>query len=1379
MADRQRLNLIFAHQEWLGFVQPVGLVFSPTVLVDAQVVPDRNISGRQREFLDVLLEDRNSATSHWRAPDLRRVFVNFLGWEDGDLVDAVEHNEALEIALPELQVVLSPTWVVPAGDGTEKPWTMLVRLEEDGADLDQPPDNGDGWNATLHARFERLLRETDVPIGLLCTNERIRLVYAPRGESSGHLSFAFSQMALPAGRPILASFDMLLSAEAFFGAPVEARLPALLKKSREAQAEVSTRLSRQVLAALHELLRGFVSADARGGTVTELARRDPEHLYGGLITTLMRLVFVLYAEDRGLMPDHPVYQQHYSLGGLFARLRSDAAAWPDTMDQRFGAWAQLLSLFRLIYGGGRHAGLSFVARRGTLFDPDRFPFLEGRQPYKKHVHPMLYDLGVRDTPRSLEVRDVEPMPYYTFDVESAGFTSSKKMPPDSPDIPIIQGDEPERAPALPMVSDATIWKVLQSLMILDGERLSYRTLDVEQIGSVYEAIMGFRVELTTGRSIAFASPKRSGAAVVVDLDNLLTLEGGKRAKALQDATDRKLTSKTAAALRSASTVADIVNALDKTVDRDVTPDMVPAGTPVLQPTDERRRSGSHYTPRSLTEPIVSEALRPILERLGARARPEDILDLKVLDPATGSGAFLVEVCRQLSARLMEAWNIHGGPTNLPADEDELLHARRLVAQRCLYGVDRNPMAIDLARLSLWLVTLAKDHEFTFIDHALRSGDSLVGLTRKQIEGFHWDAGAPRFQLGTETIEVRRHVERVAELRQHIRELGDGASEHELREFLNAADLELVNVRRVAALLLTAFFEDEKPKGREANRLGYTNLLLQEGQPETDAQVEPKLSITPFHWELEFPEVFERENPGFDAVVGNPPFAGKNTIAAANVTGYPNWLKQLHTESHGNSDLVAHFFRRAFSLLREGGTFGLIATNTIGQGDTRSTGLRWICNHGGHIYHCRRRLKWPGEAAVVVSVVHAAKGAYSGQRFLDGLKVNTISAFLFHMGSHDDPERLETNTGKSFQGSIILGMGFTFDDTDKKGVATPLTGMERLIEQNLHNREVIFPYIGGEEVNTSPTHAYHRYVINFRDWPQRRADLGETWRDANDITRRDWLRDGIVALDYPEPVAADWPELLRLVEERVKPARIHLTTNAIGRKRAKFWWQFGSLAKELYVSIEGLDQVLVINCGATPHMAFALLPSTTVFANTLAVFAFEACAAFCTLQSRTHEIWARFFGSSLEDRLRYTPSDCFETFPFPENWETHPVLETAGEVYYNYRAALMLEKNEGMTKTYNRFHNPDEHNPRIAELRELHAAMDCAVLDAYGWTDISTDCEFLLDYEIDEESWGNRNKPWRYRWPDRVRDEVLARLLALNAERAAEERRAKSRDCISS
>ena len=505
------------------------------------------------------------------------------------------------------------------------------------------------------------------------------------------------------------------------------------------------------------------------------------------------------------------------------------------MDQRFGAWAQLLALFRLIHGGGGHAGsLSSRAR-------------------------------VRCSTRT----------GFRFS-KDAGRTATRRFPWSL------------TRPSGMCCGLSWCW---------DGERLSYRTLDVEQIGSVYEAVMGFRVELTTGRSIAVASPKRTGAAVIVDLDSVLELEGGKRAKSIQDRTDRKLTGNVAAALRDASTVEDIVAAFDRAVDRDATPDIVPGGTPVLQPTDERRRSGSHYTPRSLTEPIVSEALRLVFKRLG---RTLDRMTSSISRFSTrrrGRAPFWSR--RAVSSRrgLVEAWSMHGGPPELPADEDELLHAQRLVAQRCLYGVDKNPMAIDLARLSLWLVTLARDHEFTFIDHALRHGDSLAGLTRNQIEGFHWDAEAPRFQLGTETMEVQRQLARVSELRQLIRELGDEAPEHELRELLEEADRELRNVRRVGDLILAAFFEGAKPKERESRRLSYASLLLEiSGQGESARGDAPAPPLTAFHWEFEFPEVFERENPGFDAVVGNPPFAGKNTIAAAHPAAYPDWLKQVHSES---------------------------------------------------------------------------------------------------------------------------------------------------------------------------------------------------------------------------------------------------------------------------------------------------------------------------------------------------------------------------------------------------------------------------------------------------------------------------------------------------
>ena len=1281
MLDRARQSIIFAHQEWLGFVQPVGLVVAPTVMVEAQVVPDRNIVPRHREFSALLEVNGSGATMRHRAPDLKRIFLDWLGWETGDLVDADEHRDELERALPELQVVLSATWAVPSQVTSSPPWMMLIRVEDDGSDLDKPPGE-DGWNASLHSRFERLLRETGIPIGLLCNDRCIRLIYAPPGESSGHISFDFSDMALPAGRPILAAFQMLLSEYALFSGPADRALPTLLRKSREAQAEVSTRLSQQVLAALYQLLQGCVAADARGGDgkLADLAREQPQELYSGLITALMRMVFILYVEDRGLMSDHPVYHQHYSLSGLFAKLRDDAAAWPDTMDQRFGAWAQLLSLFRLIHGGGGHDDLTFVARKGRLFDPERFPFLEGRS----------------------EDGQVD----------------------------------------IPLVPDSTVWNVLQNLMVLDGERLSYRTLDVEQIGSVYEAIMGFRVELTTGRSIAVRSPKRTGAAVVIDLDVMLAEDGSRRARELQAATDRRLAGAAANALRDSASAEDIVAALDRNVDRDATPTILPAGTPVLQPTDERRRSGSHYTPRSLTEPIVTEALRPIFERFGPNPLPEQILDLKILDPATGSGAFLVEASRQLSEKLVASWSYHGAPTDLPADEDLFLHARRLVTQRCLYGVDKNPMAIDLARLSLWLSTLARDHEFTFVDHTLRYGDSLVGLTRRQIEGFHWKADADIFQPGVEAIQINQRMTRVRELREKIRAHGDDATEQDLLTLLDSSQQELRNVRRTGDLVLTAFFKLARNKARELKRREYVESIVDKGDDvETLLKEGESLGLTPFHWSIEFPEVFERDNPGFDAIVGNPPFQGGRNLSADQGPAYVDWLTTSHQKSSGGADLVAHFFRRAFDLIRHNGTVGLIATNTIGQGDTRASGLRWICQNGGSIYRAQRRIQWPGEAAVVVSVVHIVKADWKGARMLDGHAVDTITAFLFHDGAHDDPARLSANTGKSFQGSIVLGMGFTFDDTDTKGVATPISVMEALIEKDPYNQDAIFPYIGGEEVNSNPAHRHHRYVIDF-------GELDE------------------------DHCKSHWPDLFAIVERNVKSERINKDVNKYPRMVLN-WWKFWNARTELAEAIEDLDRVLVIS-RVGQQGAIAFLPNRSVYSDSLIVFPFETYAAFCTLQARPHEIWVRFFGSSMKDDLRYTPSDCFETFPFPVNWDTSPALEAAGEAYYTFRAELMVRNGEGLTKTYNRFHDPDERDPEILHLRELHEKMDRAVLDAYGWTDIATDCEFLLDFEIDEEEYRRRKKPWRYRWPDEVRDMVLARLLSLNESRAEQERAERER-----
>jgi len=1296
MASHKIDPLILAHNEWLGFVKPTGLVVSPTAMVRAGAILDRcDVEGQR--LLKSCIEEPELISRRTPLPCIRdfREFAELvLNWRFSPkgYAGTEEHPipDELEVFLADYAETLRPDYAViepePRENGPR--WQLLVRTLNIGEDFDSVYRGSGHLEASAHGRMERLLRNTGVAAGLLFNGYTLRLISAPYGESSGWIDFHVSDMIQTAGRPIITALRLLLSEARLLALPQPKRFAALLEDSRKFQNEVSERLAEQVLHALYELLRGFQAAHdaSRGVLLREPLSKHPDDVYHAMLTVILRLVFLLYSEERDMLPKNDVFIQHYSLTGLYERLREDAALYPDTMDQRYGAWVQLLVLFRMVYNGADAGTIKLPKRHGVLFDPDRFLFLEGRTEA---------DLGGNGT----------------FDP--------------------------------PLVPDGTIYRALEKLLVLGGERLSYRALDVEQIGSVYETMMGFQLETATGLSVAIKADKKHGAPTTVDIEALLNELPGKRKKSLQDLTSRNTGTTIDKDITESKTIEDIHSALQPLIDLDATPDLVRTGAMILQPSEERRKSGSHYTPRALTEPIVRTTLEPVLKQLrgtnGHPPRPEEILELKICDPAMGSGAFLVETCRQLGDALVEAWHFHEEMPSIPVDEDEIVYARRMIAQRCLYGVDKNPVAVDLSKVSLWLVTLAKDHAFTFMDHALRHGDSLVGLSRRQIEVFHWDFKAKSTSRGFETMAILKQVDKVKNLRKAIREAREDTPDMELQKLWNEAQAEMDQVRIYGDLVIAAFFEGSKPKEREAIRSEYSDAVVNgEVEQYRDWLNEKRHSdkpMVPFHWEIEFPEVFERDNPGFDGIVGNPPFAGKNTTASGNIDHYPQWLQEIHEESHGNSDLVAHFFRRSFNLLREQGAFGLIATNTIAQGDTRSTGLRWICHHEGEIYCAQKRVKWPGLAAVVVSVLHVIKGSFKGKKFLDRRPVELITTFLFHQGGHDNPERLKTNSGISFIGSYILGMGFTFDDTDTKGIATPIVEMHRLIEQNSLNQEVIFPYIGGSEINTSPTHSHHRYVISFGDRPENEC------RD-------------------------NWPELLNIVERKVKPDRISLPPkNNWNRDVAERWWQFGADRKELKTAISCLDRVLLIS-RVGQQAAFTFHATGVVFSESLVVFSFQAYSAFSSLQSRPHEIWARFFGSSMKDDLRYTPSDCFETFPFPENWQNHPVLEAAGKEYYEFRAALMVRNDEGLTKTYNRFHDPYEKDPEILHLRDLHSAMDRAVLDAYGWSDIKTDCEFLLDYEIDnEEEWGNKKKPWRYRWPEEVHDEVLARLLELNSERA--------------
>jgi hypothetical protein len=1378
-----RDRTIDSHNLWLNYLKPVslGLVVSPNALRTAQVElplqsPEAQRALEAQTVARPLPDDAPDADREHPPRiirDTRALLTGFLGWKPellefyrpGDRVlmvaeqggsaepgapwavgERVATPEPLRHDLAQYDDALEPSFAYrwPNPPEGSSPWCLVGLEVPADVDLDRKPAEADEtvWGESPQKKFERLLYETEIPLGLIVHGPAVRIVYRPPAEQSGYITFPLAPLLTPAGRIACTALRELLKHDRLHKLPTRQRLHHILAESRKYQNEVSTQLAEQVLAALFALLKGFEAADADAhGRILRGLRDNPARtpeIYEGLLTVLMRLVFLLYAEEREMLPADPLFVNHYSLAGLFARLVEDEARHPDTMDQRYGAWAHLIALFRVIHDGVTYADprgggpVMVPVRRGDLFDPERFPFLEGR----------------------------------------------------------AEGEGPSDGPVkLPDVPDSTVLAVLRNLLYLGQERLSYRSLEVEQIGSVYEAIMGYQVETATGRSVAIRPEKRHGAPVTIDLGALLAVAAAKRVKTFRDLTDRKLAGAAATAVRDARTQDELFAALGRLVDVRLTPTPVPAGSLVFQPSPERRRTGSHYTPCSLTGPIVARAFEPILRRLGPEPTPGAILALKVCDPAMGSGAFLVEAMRRLARLLVAAWERHGGMPRIPRDETPFLFACRLVAQRCLYGVDKNKMAVDLAKLSLWLATLARDHAFTFLDHNLRHGDSLVGLSLAQVEACHW---APDVQQAFVSPSLRKRVAVALKKRQEILTADEFTSYAKLSDLRVEADKPLDFLRFLGDAVLGVFFEGGTASARERRRLDLSHTVRDYLNDTIDMptrlvlrrDIEHPVSVLrslkpplePFHWEIEFPEVFlglepdgslmRRADGGFDAIVGNPPFAGGTMISTANGKSYLEFLFDQYEQSGNRMDLVAYFFRRAFNLVRSSGTFGLIATNTIAQGDTRKGGLRWICNHGGTIYAARKRLKWPGEAAVVVSVIHVHKGPLAGPFDLDGRPSRLITAYLFHAGTNDDPTKLRANANRSFTGSKIYGQGFLFDDTDAKKVATSIAEMQRLIADDPRNAERIFPYIGGKEVNDSPSLSYHRHVINF----------GEMTEDQ----------------------ARRWPGLMQIVEEKVKSERDRSSAEV---RKCPWWLHFRS-RPELYNAIREMDQVLACSLHQ-PYWLITFVDSKVVFSHALAVFAIRSSASIAILQSSPHELWARFFGSSLEDRLRYTPSDCFETFPFPDGWETNAALEAIGQDYYEYRAQLMRESNKGLTKTYNRFHDPKEKSPEVRRLRHLHGAMDRAVLAAYGWSDIDTTCGFDVDWCEDEaaddaspdtlerletgrtffdtaedarafatELVGlGKQLPWRYRWRPEVRDEVLARLLLLNKQRAEQERRA--------
>ena len=779
---------------------------------------------------------------------------------------------------------------------------------------------------------------------------------------------------------------------------------------------------------------------------------------------------------------------------------------------------------------------------------------------------------------------------------------------------------------------------------------------------------------------------------------------------------------------------------------------------------DRRTSGTHYTPTSLTEPIVKHTLDPLCYIGPAEGRPEgewqlrsakELLDLKICDMACGSGAFLVQACRYLSELLVEAWEQaaektgggkpvkdlritpYGEPSTgapdeqlIPLDtEERLVYARRLVAQRCLYGVDKNPLAVEMAKLSLWLLTLAKDKPFTFLDHCIRAGDSLVGISSiEQLLRFSLDE---RVSTGPLLEQQRKQIEKrldaVKTLRTQIEELPSNTPLDIERKaaMLKNADEQIRRLTYAADMLLAESWQPMSAAEREA-ALNSTLVQVEykfKDLPveELDAEAKKKLRNVGvserFHWPLEFPEVFERG--GFGAFVCNPPFMGNKKITGEFGDPYrDNLVNAVAHGQRGLADLCAYFFLRANALKRRDGAFGFVATNKIAEGGTREVGLDQIVHQGSCIYRAVRNRVWPGTANVVVSLVWIHGSAWNGRYCLDERQVAGITSLLSEVGDQSgNPKFIVASQGIGFIGSVLLGTGF---------ILTP-EHAEDLIAGNARNRDVILPYLGGEDLNTSPTQSASRYVIQFSDWPLART--------GDFRTRK-------------EPVASDYPDCLSIVERLVKPERDQKNRKTYREN----WWRFAELQKNTYESIKDAPYVL-IKARVSPIHALVFVPNGQVFSEQTVVFK-STYVIFQVLQSSLHEAWAIEYSTSKgTSTLVYAPQACVTTFPFP------PIAFDAseGRSFHEHRRVVMEKRHEGLTKVYNRLHNPEESAADIQELRDLHVEVDNAVAAAYGWDDLDLSHGFHMT-----------KQGGRFTISETARREVLQRLLKLNHERYAEE-----------
>ena len=781
--------------------------------------------------------------------------------------------------------------------------------------------------------------------------------------------------------------------------------------------------------------------------------------------------------------------------------------------------------------------------------------------------------------------------------------------------------------------------------------------------------------------------------------------------------------------------------------------------------DERSRTGSHYTPDELVQPLIHYSLDYLIaNELKEKDKEKALLSLRVADISCGSGHILLAAARRIATELAIVRTGEEQPS--PA---AFRAAVRDVIRECIYGVDLNPLAVELCKVALWLEAHVPGEPLNFLDHHIKCGNAIVGYARREeVErGVPDEAFAALPGDDKETAaELRKQnrAERKDHERKQVRLVFSPAAEKQLagilqrwrdisglsertpdeiaakkkryEEFTTTADAFLL--KQILAIPLAQFYLPKTPAGRNTLitdadfRLYWTGVRHPQGQG-TAAAFATAFQKRFFHWFLEFPEIIERG--GFDCILGNPPYLGGQALSGTYGHSFCELARWAYAPT-GLSDLVAFFVRRIFGLLRPGGFTAFITTNSIKDGDIRKDGLEQVLAQGGAINMAVRGIKWPGQANLVVSLVSLYKGKWNGQRVLDGQHVAHINGFLEDDADGGAPCIIADNRDRMLSGSFFLGDGFLMSADEAN----------RLIHDDAHLSEVIYPTINGDELNNSPNQKPSRSAVFFQEWPLSKAqEYGAAY-------------DRVVRLVKPERDLSD-----------EKPVR-------------EKWWLWKRPALEIYRRVRTTSRCFVA-ARTTKHFNFSAMATDMVYTNATYVLTTDRWDLYAVVQCTLHEVWARKYSGALETRLRYSPSDCFETFPFPAGlWEqASAALSAIGERYHEHRRGLMRHLWLGLTDIYNLFHAHDLTPDRVAkvskkpvadaqtgfdgilELRRLHVQLDTAVRDAYGWHDLDLGHGF---HEVDTLA---ENDRVRFTISPAARKELLKRLLDLNHVRVAEEK----------